>query len=229
MKKIIAVLAAMTLAVGAFAMPYSSARKQALFLTDKMAYELDLTDDQYNAVYEINLDYYLNVGYERDILGYYWDRRNAELRYVLSALQYSVYIATEYFYRPIIWVRNTFSFLIYNRYARNRFFRPAPRVYETYRGGNNMRYQHSPYHGRAYGNDPNRPANNNAQVQQPSMTRHESIRESNNMNRNNGNMQNHSNGNVSQPRMNSGSNGATRSSGSSRSAGTSRSGNSGRR
>ena len=35
--------------VTAGAMSYSQAREQALFLTDKMAYELNLTDDQYEA------------------------------------------------------------------------------------------------------------------------------------------------------------------------------------
>ena len=39
------------------AMPYQQAREQALFLTDKMAYELNLTEQQYEAAYEINLDY----------------------------------------------------------------------------------------------------------------------------------------------------------------------------
>ena len=48
-------------AVAASAMSYSQAREQALFLTDKMAYELNLTDDQYEAAYEINLDYLLSV------------------------------------------------------------------------------------------------------------------------------------------------------------------------
>jgi len=214
MKKIIAVLAAMTLAAGAFAMPYRTARQQALFLTDKMAYELDLTDDQYNAAYEINLDYFMNVGYERDILGYCWERRNAELRYVLSALQYRVFMETEYFYRPVVWVRNAFSFLIYNIYARNRFFRPAPRVYETYRGGNNIRYQHSPYNGRAYGNEPNRPANGNPQATTPSMTRRESIKEGNNMG-------------SAQPKMDSGN--RTRSGNTSRGSSRSATGPSGRR
>lgn len=40
---------------------YEEARRQALFLSDKMAYELRLNDAQYAAVYEINLDYLLNL------------------------------------------------------------------------------------------------------------------------------------------------------------------------
>ncbi len=45
-----------TMTVSASAMSYEQARNEALFLTDKMAYELNLTEDQYEAAYEINLD-----------------------------------------------------------------------------------------------------------------------------------------------------------------------------
>jgi hypothetical protein len=54
-------------AVAASAMSYSQAREQALFLTDKMAYELNLTDDQYEAAYEINLDYLLSVNSDDEL------------------------------------------------------------------------------------------------------------------------------------------------------------------
>ena len=58
MKKMLMTLMAMlTIAVSASAMSYEQARNEALFLTDKMAYELNLTDEQYEACYEINLDY----------------------------------------------------------------------------------------------------------------------------------------------------------------------------
>ena len=58
MKKFIFALIAMVMmTVSATAMSYEQARQQALFLTDKMAYELNLTDEQYEAAYEINLDY----------------------------------------------------------------------------------------------------------------------------------------------------------------------------
>ena len=57
-KRLIFVLAALlTMSVSASAMSYEQARNEALFLTDKMAYELNLTDAQYEAAYEINLDY----------------------------------------------------------------------------------------------------------------------------------------------------------------------------
>ncbi len=52
MKKfILALIALFTITVSASAMSYDQARQQALFLTDKMAYELNLTDEQYEAVY----------------------------------------------------------------------------------------------------------------------------------------------------------------------------------
>jgi len=152
MKRIITVITLFALiAVSANAMSYSRARSEALYLTDKMAYELNLTDDQYNAAYEINLDYLMCMNVSGDIFGIYWTRRNTELSYVLTPAQYSVFLATEYFYRPISWVNNRFYFGIYSRYPRNKFFRPAPRVYATYRGGNRL-YEHSPYNGRMYNN-----------------------------------------------------------------------------
>ena len=43
------------------------------FLVDKMAYELGLTDAQYQAVYEINLDYLLNMQGERSSLRWLLD------------------------------------------------------------------------------------------------------------------------------------------------------------
>ena len=54
--RITLMVAMMTIALTAAAMPYSDARNKALFLSDKMAYELNLTKPQLEAVYEINLD-----------------------------------------------------------------------------------------------------------------------------------------------------------------------------
>ena len=57
MKKIMIALMMLAIAATGKAMSYEQARNEALFLTDKMAYELNLTDEQYEAAYEINLDY----------------------------------------------------------------------------------------------------------------------------------------------------------------------------
>ena len=47
----------MVMSISADAISYKIARNDALFLSDKMAHELSLTKEQYEAVYEINLDY----------------------------------------------------------------------------------------------------------------------------------------------------------------------------
>ena len=150
-------IAAMAIiAMNAQAMSYSQARAQALYLTDKMAYELYLSDDQYNACYEINLDYMMCVEVQGDIFGYYWNRRNLEFEYVLSRSQYALYMTLEYFYRPISWYAGKFYFNIYDRYYSKRFFRPAPTVYVTYKGGNRF-YTQSPYKGRTFNGRDNVP------------------------------------------------------------------------
>ena len=83
---ILAVMMVMT--ISANAMSYNAAKNEALFLSDKMAYELNLTAAQYEAVYEINLDYLMSLNGHGDVFGIWWDRRNADLRYVLNSWQY---------------------------------------------------------------------------------------------------------------------------------------------
>ncbi|MCR5241328.1 MAG: hypothetical protein K6D61_00440, partial [Prevotella sp.] len=79
MKKLMMTLVALlTMAVSTHAMSYEQARNEALFLTDKMAYELNLTDEQYEAAYEINLDYLMGVTSVDDVYGVYWERRNLD-------------------------------------------------------------------------------------------------------------------------------------------------------
>lgn len=127
----------MAAAVSASAMNISDARRQALFLTDKMAYELGLNDAQYEAAYEINLDYFLCVDRVSDLFGKYWNRRNSDLAYVLTAAQYGQMLRTSYFYRPLSWQSGAWVFGIYSVYSNpNRYYRSAPRVYASYRGGN---------------------------------------------------------------------------------------------
>ena len=80
MKKFMFTLIAMfAIAMQADAMSYEQARREALFLTDKMAYELNLTDAQYEAAYEINLDYLMSVTHQDNVFGPYWERRNLDL------------------------------------------------------------------------------------------------------------------------------------------------------
>ena len=122
------------------AMSYEQARQQALFLTDKMAYELNLTEDQYEAAYEVNLDYLMSVDTYDDLYGAYWRQRNMDLSYILLDWQYRTYINATYFYRPLYWNAGYWHFGIYARYPRRDYFYfGRPHFYVSYRGGHSWR------------------------------------------------------------------------------------------
>ena len=114
MKRIILILFAIGItamsSVSMAAMSNSRVRKETRFLTDKMAYELNLNTAQYNDVYEINFDFIYSIRYLMDdvIRGYEWalddyynylDVRNDDLRWVLSDAQYRRFLQADYFYR----------------------------------------------------------------------------------------------------------------------------------
>ena len=120
-------------------MSYNAAKNEALFLSDKMAYELNLTAAQYEAVYEINLDYLMSLNGHGDVFGIWWDRRNADLRYVLNSWQYDKYVALSHFYRPVAWKAGSWTFAVYSHYNRGHFYNAHPKVFVTYKGGNNHR------------------------------------------------------------------------------------------
>lgn len=155
MKKfILALTALLTLAVTAQAMSYEQAREQALFLTDKMAYELNLTDEQYEAAYEVNLDYLLSVDDYNNLYGTYWQQRNLDLSYILMDWQYQSYLAASYFYRPLYWDAGYWHFSVYARYPRRDYFYfGRPSFVTVYRGGHSWRVNggRSWYHGRSFG------------------------------------------------------------------------------
>ena len=149
-KLILSIMAMMTIALNANAMSFTQAQREALFLTDKMAYELNLTDEQYDACYEINLDYLMSVSSVDDLYGTYWTRRNYDLGYVLLDWQLAAYRAASYFYRPLYWNAGCWHFGIYARYPRRTFYYFShPTVYVSYRGGHSWRMNggHSYYHG----------------------------------------------------------------------------------
>ena len=137
MKKMMFTLIAMlTIAASANAMSYEQARQEALFLTDKMAYELNLTDAQYEAAYEINLDYLMCVTGRDNVFGTYWERRNLDLSYILYSWQWDLYCAASYFYRPLYWDAGFWHFGIYAHYPRRDYFYfGRPHFYVSYRGG----------------------------------------------------------------------------------------------
>ena len=150
MKKILmAIVALMTFTASANAMSYEQARREALFLTDKMAYELNLSDAQYDAAYEINLDYLMGVTSVDDVYGDYWTRRNLDLSYILLDWQWNAFRTASYFFRPLYWNAGCWHFGIYARYPRRSFYYFArPTVYVSYRGGHCWRMNggHSYYH-----------------------------------------------------------------------------------
>lgn len=137
MKRLFTALALLlTITLSTSAMSYDQARDEALFLTDKMAYELNLTDEQYEAAYEINLDYLMRIDNYNDLYGTFWRQRNLDLSYILLDWQYRAYCGASYFYRPLYWSDGFWHFGIYARYPhRDYFFFGCPNFVFTYTGG----------------------------------------------------------------------------------------------
>ena len=133
--------------MGAKAMSFERAQAEALYLTDKMAYELNLNDQQYNDAYEINLDYFLSIGSPSDLYGVYYNHRINDLRCILYDWQYSLLFAADYFLRPIVWRAGHWFFPIYGHYNRGFFYYSYPSVYISYRGGHSRYYHHGGFYG----------------------------------------------------------------------------------
>lgn len=147
MKKMIFTLVfSLCAAVSLSAMNYEEAREQARFLTDKMAYELNLNEQQYNDCYEINLDYLLSVRTEADLYGDYLTYRNSDLRHILYDWQYTLFAAADYFFRPLTWYRGAWLFPIYRYYSLGHYYYHYPSVYYTYRGGHGRYYHRGGYY-----------------------------------------------------------------------------------
>lgn len=140
-KFIIILITLLTLTTATKAMSYSQAREQALFLTDKMAYELNLNEEQYDAAYEVNLDYLMSINTYDDLYGTYWTQRNLDFSYILLDWQYRAFCAATYFYRPLYWTSGVWHFAIYARYPRRDYFYfSRPTVYISYRGGHSWHH-----------------------------------------------------------------------------------------
>lgn len=129
------------------AMSMSKMRQNARFLTDRMAYELNLSPIQYDDVYEVNYDFIDNVryimndvvrGFDYAVERYYefLNYRNDDLRWILSAAQYRRFMGVDYFYRPIYTTANNWLFRIYKVYHDvNHFYFAKPHHYRSYKGG----------------------------------------------------------------------------------------------
>ena len=132
---ILTLVIALATVASASAMSYQRAREEALYLTDKMAYELNLNDQQYNDAYEINLDYFLSMETESDLYAEYLNYRLTDFRHILLNWQFDLLLGADYFVRPIIWSHGCWVFPIYRHYHRHVFYYDCPRVYHHYRGG----------------------------------------------------------------------------------------------
>lgn len=144
MKKLLGLITALYFGLASLnAMSYEEARDRARFLTDKMAYELNLNDQQYNDAYEINLDYLMNIRTASDASSVYLEYRNADLRFILYDWQYALFQAATYFFRPVIWRTSGWFLPVYTIYSPSRFYYSPPRVYQVYRGGHyHYRHEH---------------------------------------------------------------------------------------
>lgn len=98
------------------------ARREARYLTDKMAYELGLSSREYDRVYQINLRT------SRDLYAAPWNIRNKALRAIFGLPVWQRFVRTIDFYRPAYWedghkiktFYNSVFFLIQN-YLHSRF------------------------------------------------------------------------------------------------------------
>lgn len=152
------------------AMSIGKMRQNTRFLTDRMAYELKLSPQQYDDVYEVNYDFINNVRYLMDdvVRGYdyaldryydFLDVRNDDLRWILSRTQYRRFMGAEHFYRPIYAHSNKWNFRIYLVYHNvNFFYYGKPHHYSSYCGGHYRTHFHNEsyykkHHHKRYGHD----------------------------------------------------------------------------
>ena len=161
MKKTLVTLALILMGFMAksLAMPISEIRTNARFLSDRMAYELELNPMQYEDCYEINYDFIYSIndlmsdvifGADYALSEYYrlLDYRNEDLRYVLNATQYARFLALDYFYRPIYRHGRSWAFRIHSIYHNHSFYYfGLPSIYHSYHGAHSHHHYHNDYYG----------------------------------------------------------------------------------
>lgn len=157
------VIALISMAMPASAIGLEDIRINARFLTDRMAFELNLNTNQYNDLYEVNYDFFNSVdpylaavareeAYALDRYYRYLDERNDDLRWILSNAEYTRFMALDYFFRPFYALDNLCYLRIYQRYPdRSYFYYHRPVHYLTYCGGHGRGHWHgSSYYKRHY-------------------------------------------------------------------------------
>ena len=157
------VIALISMAMPASAIGLEDIRINARFLTDRMAFELNLNTNQYNDLYEVNYDFFNSVdpylaavareeAYALDRYYRYLDERNDDLRWILSNAEYTRFMALDYFFRPFYALDNLCYLRIYQRYPdRSYFYYHRPVHYLTYCGGHGRGHWHgASYYKRHY-------------------------------------------------------------------------------
>lgn len=140
------------------AMSDSRIRETARFLTDRMAYELQLTPAQYEDCFEVNYDFIYSANGVMDdvVYGYsdaidtyydYLDYRNEDLRYILNATQFGIFMGLDYFFRPIYTVGRRWAFRIYDIYHNHHYYYyGVPACYHTYHGLHSRHHHHGGFY-----------------------------------------------------------------------------------
>lgn len=136
MKRMILSLMLVVSVVNVFAMTKSRARQEAWFLTDKMAYELLLTEGQIEDVYEINYDYFRSLSSYNHVYTFEANRRMDYLAYVLTPWQWRKFQTILDFVNPVKVVNRAWHFVIYSRYDRGFHYFNKPYAYTHYKGLN---------------------------------------------------------------------------------------------
>lgn len=158
MKKIVLAAMLALLSLDMMALSESRLRDYARFLSDRMAYELDLSPMQYDDCYEINYDFLYAADRIMDdvIFGYidaidryydYLDYRNEDLRHVLDFVQYERFLNADYFFRPVYTSRNNWYLRIYDVYSnRSFYYYDRPSGFAVYRGAHARIYYPDGYY-----------------------------------------------------------------------------------
>lgn len=166
MKNLLTIIAVAIIGIlQANAMTEREVRENARFLSDRMAYELKLTNAQYEDCYEINYDFlsainpqmsYVCVGRQSAINAYYdyLDARNEDLRYILNRTQYLAFMDLDYFFRPIYTTAGRWLFRVHQHYHDlTHFYYHTPSIYLTYHGAHARHHYHNGYYGGRYHHD----------------------------------------------------------------------------
>lgn len=106
------------ISASANAMGEREARREAQYLTDKMAYELGFSQREYERVYNINYRYLRSVDSRDALYASSWQIRNTALRAILGRNLWDRFVSATYFYRPVSWKRDRYVYRVYDRYPR---------------------------------------------------------------------------------------------------------------